>query len=115
MVTLFSLLLNGDIVLGIQWLEKLQPVICDSGRMSMEFRWGDRAYEIVAQPIGTGQVISNAMMGQEINGGGKIFAVKVRPAQCDEAQPIHAGILRVLQDFQLVLKEPNTIPLACEK
>lgn len=115
MVTLFSLLLNGDIVLWIQWLEKLRSVICDWGRMSMEFMWGDWAYEIVAQPIGTGQVISNAMMGREINGGGKIFAVMVRPAQCDEAQPIHVGILRVLQDCQQVLKEPNTIPLAYEK
>lgn len=36
-VTLFALPLKGlDLVLGIQWLEKLGPVICDWKKMSME-------------------------------------------------------------------------------
>lgn len=39
--TLFALPLKElDLVLGIQWLEKLGPVICDWKQMSMEFKWG---------------------------------------------------------------------------
>ena len=48
-VTLYSLQLTGlDVVLGIQWLEKLGPVVCDWGKLSMTITKGNRIYELVA-------------------------------------------------------------------
>ncbi|XP_021905112.1 uncharacterized protein LOC110820048 [Carica papaya] len=42
-LTLFELPLTDlDLVLGIQWLEALGTVMCDWGRMTMEFQWGGR-------------------------------------------------------------------------
>jgi predicted aspartyl protease len=64
--TFFSLPLNGlDVVLGIQWLEKLGPVVCDWGRLSMTFTRGEKVYEIVAQCRQQGRAISNTMMGRD--------------------------------------------------
>ncbi|GFZ06800.1 hypothetical protein Acr_18g0009700 [Actinidia rufa] len=49
-VTLYSLQLTGlDVVLGIQWLEKLGPVVCDWGKLSMIITKGNRIHELVAQ------------------------------------------------------------------
>lgn len=59
-VTLFALSLNGlDNVLGIQWLEKLGPVVCDWGQLSM----------IISTK--QGHAISNSMMTHEVDNEGR--------------------------------------------
>lgn len=38
-LTLYSLLLTGlDLVLGVQWLEKLGTIMCNWKQMAMEFQ-----------------------------------------------------------------------------
>jgi hypothetical protein len=79
LVTFYSLPLNGlDAVLGIHWLEKLGPVICDWGRLFMTLTRGDKVYEIVVQCKICGQAINNTMLGRQVSSGGEVFAVAVR-------------------------------------
>ncbi|KAJ0010324.1 hypothetical protein Pint_33768 [Pistacia integerrima] len=83
-VTFFSVPLNGlDSVLGIQWLEKLGPVTCDLGKLSMTLTHRDKVYEIVAQCKLRGQAISNTMLGRQVSSGGEVFAIAVRQAKTE--------------------------------
>jgi hypothetical protein len=77
-VTLFSLPLTGlDVVLGVQWLEKLGPVVCDWGRLSMTITRGNQQFEILASAEKQGQAISNSMLTREVLNGGEVFAIAV--------------------------------------
>ena len=77
-VTLFALRLTGlDIVIGIQWLEKLGLVVYDWGSLSMTISRGNQRYNIVAQPATQGYAISNSMMTQEVNKGAEVFVLAI--------------------------------------
>jgi hypothetical protein len=95
-VTLFSLPLNGlDIVLGIQWLEKLGPIVCDWGKLSITITRGSQVFKIISQPRGHGKVVTNALLIREVQSGGEIFAVMVR-----QAQP--AGRPEIVEEIQRI-------------
>jgi len=50
--TFFSLPLNGlDVVLGIQWLAKLGPVICDWSKLSMTITREGHTFEIMGSRL----------------------------------------------------------------
>ncbi|KAF8405746.1 hypothetical protein HHK36_007823 [Tetracentron sinense] len=109
--SLFSLPLTGlDVVLGVQWLERLGPVLCDWSKLSMTITKGNKVYEIQAQSRVQGEAVSNSMLIREVTGGAEMFAVMVRPAQAESCFSIPVEIQHILQEFPLVLEEPTTLP-----
>lgn len=61
--SLFSLPLIGlDMVLGVQWLEKLGPVVCDWGWLSMSITKDNTTHQIVAQSRAQRHAVDNAML-----------------------------------------------------
>jgi hypothetical protein len=118
-VTLFSLPLTGlDVVLGVQWLEKLGPVICDWGRLSMTITQGNQQFEILASAEKQRRAISNSILNRDVVNGGEVFAIAVRAIQGEVAIPGEAvyqvapEIQQILADFQPVLEEPTVLPPA---
>lgn len=107
MVTLFSLPMTGlDVVLGVQWLEKLGPVVCAWGRLSMTITRGNQRYEILASAEKQGHAISNSMLTREVTNGGEVFAIAVRSVQSKEEPTLATATQRILADFQQVMEEP---------
>jgi hypothetical protein len=116
-VTLFSLPLTGlDVVLGVQWLEKLGPVVCDWGRLSMTIMQGNQKFEILASAERQGRAISNSMLYREVVSGGEVFAITVRTIQGEAENPgkaeyqVAPEIQQILADFRTVMEEPTVLP-----
>jgi hypothetical protein len=109
--TFYSLPLNGlDVLLGIQWLAKLGPIICDWSKLSMTITREGRTFETRSFDLPLGQAVSNALTGHEVASGGEVFAVAVQPTQSQPACSIPDAIQVILLDFPGVMEEPKALP-----
>ncbi|GJV60973.1 ATP-dependent DNA helicase PIF1-like protein [Tanacetum coccineum] len=119
-VDLFVLPMKGpDIVLGIQWLQKLGKVTHDYSMQTMEFTWLDRVYALKWDDSLCMKRISlhhmHALLESEdiygvyelynldYNSGGKDTTVEA-PAL------VHLEIEQLLEEFETIFQVPSTLP-----
>jgi len=64
-LTLYSLPLIGlDLVLGIQWLEQLETMVCNWKELTMQFQWKNQTHKLQglnAQPVQSASLISKKL------------------------------------------------------
>jgi len=64
-LTLYSLPLIGlDLVLGIQWLEQLETMVCNWKELTMQVQWKNQTHKLQglnAQPIQSASLISKKL------------------------------------------------------
>lgn len=116
-IDFYGLPLSGlDVVLGVSWLEKLGPVVCDWKAQTMTFDWAQRNITIHGlQRAKIGEVKSEEIE-REAKRGHSIFALTIQHHNHDEVDvgesPTTApeGIRRLLVQFESVFQPPTTLP-----
>jgi hypothetical protein len=74
--TLFSLPLHGlDVVLGIQWLEKIGPVVCNWNNMTMEFKINNRSFTLTTYSTIPTREVNMQVLERELQAGATLFAI----------------------------------------
>lgn len=109
-MTLYSLPLTGlDLVLGVQWLEKLGPVMCNWQKMTMEFMWGNQARTLQGANDQVIQSASLKAISKEANQGSSTFAIYLQVA--DPIQIVVAPDLQqIIEKYDDIFLEPAQLP-----
>ena len=75
-LTIYSLPLTGlDLVLGIEWLEKLEPVICNWQKMTMDFQWKNKGRMLQGSDCQAIQSASLKTISNEVRQGSSTFGI----------------------------------------
>lgn len=84
-LTLYSLPITGlDVVLGIQWLEKLGSVVCNWKSLTMDFNWNNEKQRLQGMGPQTIQAATLTEITKEMRHGHSIFAICL---QLDQEEP----------------------------
>ncbi|XP_038972753.1 uncharacterized protein LOC103696780 isoform X1 [Phoenix dactylifera] len=115
LVDFYTLPLVGlDAVLGIQWLEKLGPVICDWKHMTMKFWWNGQACGLSGQPARPTRDVDFREIQKEIKGSSQLFAIMVRGAE--EHQPTTVqkewptDLQQLIKGYSPLFEAPRGLP-----
>ncbi|CAL9242106.1 unnamed protein product [Arabidopsis halleri] len=116
-IEFFLVPLKGlNIVLGIQWLEKLGPTLCDWKAQSMEFTWAGQKRSIQGLHGKRIEQSQPEEITKETRMGQACFALSFQNEN-DVAPPtptIPVDISRLLQQFHAVFDVPTKLPPARE-
>lgn len=108
-VTLFALPITGlDVVLGIQWLERLGTVACNWKNLTMEFQWDNNTHKLQGLRTPVIQSTSLQAISKEARHGSSIFAICIDSSKGSEF--IHPDLQSILDQYQDLFKEPTQLP-----
>lgn len=112
-VDFYSLPLSGlDVVLGVSWLEKLGPIVCDWKAQYMRFEWAGKKIEIHGLLREQIKKAQSDEIEREARQGQAIFALTIQPH--DEKQeivpPVSDAIRQLLGNFESVFQLPTKLP-----
>ncbi|RVW35013.1 Retrovirus-related Pol polyprotein from transposon 17.6 [Vitis vinifera] len=114
-LTLYSLPLTGlDLVLGVQWLEQLETVVCNWKKLTMEFQWENQTHKLQGTNTQTIQVASLKAVSKELRQGSSMFAICLQSTSNEVQQAIHLDMQQLIKAFEDIFQEPNQLPLARE-
>ncbi|CAL9231913.1 unnamed protein product [Arabidopsis halleri] len=112
-VDFYGLPLSGlDVVLGVSWLERLGPIVCDWKAQSMKFQWAEKQIEVNGLRRGPISKVMSREIEKEARQGQSIFALTIQPPEKRESTggQISKKIRQVLDDFETVFQTPTTLP-----
>ncbi|KAL4318769.1 hypothetical protein GQ457_18G015560 [Hibiscus cannabinus] len=110
-LTLYSLPLIGlDLVLGVQWLEKLGTVICNWKQMTMKFRWNNHIQQLQGADVPSIQAASLKFLSKELRHGTSMFAMCFQTEANTPHDKVHPNMEQLLQEFSDIFHEPTEIP-----
>ena len=75
-LTLYSLFITGlDLVLGIQWLEKLGSVVCNWKQLTMEFQWDNKPRKLQGSASQSIEPATHEEISKELRNGNCVHAI----------------------------------------
>ena len=112
-VDFYGLPLSGlDVVLGVSWLEKLGPILCDWKAQSMKFKWAEKQIEVHGLHRGPIGKVQSREIEREARQGQSIFALTIQSSENRESyrEQIPPPIQKLLDNFEPVFQTPTTLP-----
>ena len=110
-LTLYSLCITGlDMVLGVQWLEKLRSVVCNWKTLTMDFKWNNERRWLQGMGPQTIQATSLTEIIKEMRHGHSVFAICLQINKEVSLIGAPASMQNLLEEYVELFQEPNRLP-----
>lgn len=114
MADLFALHLGGlDVILGMQWLEKLGDVVTDYKVGTMRLKYGEEIVTLKSETNDMLKEVGIQSLSRMWHKGGRCYAIRIEEVvtpTTQESGKCHYDILHLLSEFDTVLNGLQELP-----
>ncbi|XP_024043371.1 uncharacterized protein LOC112100028 [Citrus clementina] len=110
-LTLYSLPITGlDMVLGVQWLEMLDSVVCNWKQLTMDFTWENKSCWLQGIGPQSIQTASLTKITKELRQGQSGFAICFHVNIEDSLNTTTPNMQDLLKEYNTLFQEPTKLP-----
>ncbi|KAH9648537.1 hypothetical protein KPL70_025625 [Citrus sinensis] len=110
-LTLYSLPITGlDMVLGVQWLEMLDSVVCNWKQLTMDFTWENKSCRLQGIGPQSIQTASLTKITKELRQGQSGFAICFHVNVEDSLNTTTPNMQDLLKEYNTLFQEPTKLP-----
>lgn len=102
---------NSDIILGMQWLEKLGEVVTNWKKQLMKFQWEGKEQTLVGDPSLERSVISLKAMQRTWGKEDLGVLIEINQVELEAKAAMEVPVIRsIVEAFKEVFSEPKGLP-----
>eukprot|EP00268_Persea_americana_P037579 TRINITY_DN37239_c5_g1_i1.p1 TRINITY_DN37239_c5_g1~~TRINITY_DN37239_c5_g1_i1.p1 ORF type:complete len:204 (+),score=23.86 TRINITY_DN37239_c5_g1_i1:1076-1687(+) len=108
---IFLLSLKGsDVVLGVQWLQKLGPVVWDFNNLTMDFTVNHHQYHLHGQPKAIVSPATVQSLERILKHRSQGFLMQLTSSITGKTEQLPEDLNSLIQVFSSIFEEPKSLP-----
>lgn len=108
---MFAIDMGGcDIVLGVEWLQTLDPILIDFKELTMQFQQKGQQYKFQGIIAGSPEIINSHRMENLLKKGHYGIISQLHSTQVVETPSVHLDLQSILSIHQVVFTTPKELP-----